>query len=166
MRRLSRRAAGAMLLLGLVPTAQADKLQDGYKACRTLSDASARLACFDDLMPTPEVAPQGTAAAQVQVTPPPAPATAAGSFGSEAIRKEQKDEGPTSMQARLVGTIETLSKGQRYSLDNGQVWLNINDRDVYANVQNPEVTIEKNFVGSYWMLLDKPSARIRVRRIK
>lgn len=162
------RGAVAALVLVLVLVAagvqaRGDGLEDGYRACRTLAEANDRLACFDRLMPTPT----GPA-----VDAPPAAAPAADSsgvraFGAETLRRPADDpERLDSIESRILGPVGQIRRGDRYTLENGQVWQNIDDRDVDVDFNGPAVTIERNFIGSYWMRFHDGHLRIRVRRLR
>lgn len=159
----------APALLGLVQTpASADALADGFRACRTLSEAKERLACFDKLMPPPDpvdarIPSAAAPSTQPSPSPPPSPQDR---FGAETVSKPTKAEAdePSQIQATLLGYYESLTRGQRYTLDNGQVWINVDDGEVYVSLDNPKVTIKRNFIGSYWMQVDARGASVRVRR--
>lgn len=166
----ARRNAGA-LLLALVATsaAQAASTAD-LQRCRGIADDGARLACYDALLPAAAVAPAPPAAAVAPAAPVAAAPSvhAADDFGAESVKKSKpadKAENNT-LHARIVGHVETSKKGTRFKLDNGQVWQDVDDRERLLDVDDPAVTIERNFIGSYFMKLDGESTRIRVRRIQ
>ena len=145
---------------GYAVLAGADTVAD-LQQCRGIVDTAARLGCYDAIAapPVTVIAPPPPAAA--------APAPQAAEFGAEAIRKKSSPAAPEqSLQARLPGHYEILKKGDRYKLDNGQVWLNVNDREVLVFADDPDVRIERNFIGSYWMSLGSRGTQIRVRRIQ
>ena len=166
-----RRNAGALLLaLAASGTAQSASSAD-LLHCRGIADDSARLACYDALTPAAPVGPAQPAAAAAPAAPViAAPAVrAADDFGAESVKKNkppaEKAEDNT-LQAHIVGHIETSKKGTRYKLDNGQIWQDVDDRERLIDVDNAAVTIERNFIGSYFMKIEGESARIRVRRIQ
>lgn len=161
--------------------------------CRSIGDAAARLACYDALTPAVVSAPAAASPAAVDIAapvPPPvlpaapisptvaaaapaAPAAPAAdastqaNFGAEALRrKEITAASPEQLQARVVGTVDTLFRGSRLKLDNGQVWQYLDSRELLLDLRDPAVTIERNFIGSYWMRFDGRSTSIKVRRIQ
>lgn len=154
--------------------------------CRSIGDAAARLACYDALTPAVVSAPAAASSAAVDIAapvpptaapaPPAAPAAPAtvaadastqANFGAEALRrKEITAASPEQLQARIVGTVDTLFRGSRLKLDNGQVWQYLDSRELLLDLRDPAVTIERNFIGSYWMRFDGRSTSIKVRRIQ
>lgn len=173
MKRQHRLTAGALLLaiVGAGPAYAASTAD--LQHCRGIADDGARLNCYDALVPAaaaPPAAPAPAAAAAPAVAPIPAANSAAGTaddFGAETVKRGREDKPQEqALQARVVGHIEIARKGARYKLDNGQLWLNIDDREVLVDLDNPAVTIERNFIGSYFMKAEGKSWRIRVRRIQ
>ena len=75
-------------------------------------------------------------------------------------------EEPKSLKAKVLGSFDGVSKGLQITLDNGQVWLCVDDRSYDYTATNPGASIERNFAGNYWMKLTDSSFRFRVRRIK
>lgn len=156
--------------------AQPSDLETAYRHCRTLADASSRLSCFDRLLPTPTTEgmnempptppPVATTPDPAMPAPvPPAPDPAA--FGAgDLARPAAKAAEPDQIETRVLGPLDRIVKGNRYTLENGQVWLNVDDRDVDVQFSSPAVTIEKNFLGNYWMRFHDRNLRIRVRRIQ
>lgn len=69
--------------------------------------------------------------------------------------------------ARMVGEFRGFEKGQRYTLDNGQVWEQT-ERARLAGVKltNPEVVITPGVLGVWWMKVGNYNTRAKVRRIK
>ena len=157
--------------------AQHSDLEAAYRHCRTLADASSRLGCFDRLLPTPttdamdEMPPVATAPAAAAAPTVPAPAAphppSQATFDARDIAKPATEEAePDQIETRVLGPLDRVIKGNRYTLENGQVWLNIDDRDVDVDFNSPAVTIEKNFLGNYWMRFHDRNLRVRVRRIQ
>ena len=159
-----------------VAQAQPSDLEAAYRHCRTLADASSRLACFDRLLPTPTTegmdemspAPPPVATAPAPkaapAAAPKAPSEAA--FGAGSVNKKAEEAEPDQIESRVLGPLDRVIKGNRYTLENGQVWLNIDERDVDVDYNSPAVTIEKNFLGNYWMRFHDRNLRVRVRRIQ
>jgi hypothetical protein len=158
--------------------AAADPLA-GLLACRELTDATARLACFDRETaalahaPALAAAPITTPATTSPTTPTtipatPSPATPAApsltpeqKFGlsSTAIAAKEEPAGTpapkeTKLQARITALALAGDGRTLFTLDNSQVWrqLEADGTDVMARLGDP-VTISRGLLGSYWLQL-------------
>ena len=69
---------------------------------------------------------------------------------------------------RLIGEFHGFGKGKIYSLDNGQVWQQIDDGELPGiRLTNPEVNIKPAMVGNTWYLsVGRYHSRAQVKRIK
>jgi hypothetical protein len=69
---------------------------------------------------------------------------------------------------RIQGEFRGFGKGREYTLDNGQVWRQVDDaRLAGARLTNAEATISPGFMGSVWyMKVGKYNTRAKVQRIK
>jgi len=97
--------AGAVFaaFLFVVPAIAAERVPAEFKACRAERDAGARLACFD------------AALAKLEVTPP--------DFGAETLKRpEAVSEEPVFLTARVTGVGINAVQHFTVTLDNGQVW--------------------------------------------
>jgi hypothetical protein len=71
------------------------------------------------------------------------------------------------IRARLVGEFRGFGKGQRYTLDNGQVWEQTEAaRLAGVRLNDPEVVISPGVLGVWWMKVGSYNTRAKVRRIK
>jgi hypothetical protein len=69
--------------------------------------------------------------------------------------------------ARMVGEFRGFGKGQRYTLDNGQVWEQSEQARLSGiKLANPEVVITPGALGVWWMKVGNYNTRAKVRRIK
>jgi len=70
--------------------------------------------------------------------------------------------------AHLSGEFRAFGKGKTYTLDNGQVWQQIDDTQMVVRpLANPEVSIKPALVGNSWYLaVGGYHTRAQVRRIK
>ena len=70
--------------------------------------------------------------------------------------------------AHLNGEFRSFGKGKVYTLDNGQVWQQIDDAELVVRpLTNPEVNIKPAMVGNSWyMSVGKYNSRAQVRRMK
>jgi len=154
-------------------------------SCRSIADDRARLRCFDEIdrapsavavpappLPAPPLPPAPTPAdaapaAATRTSRAPAAASAAvppvDSFGAVALPKKPPEE-PKTITAKLMGAVDGVRRGQVLPLDNGQIWLVIDDREFEYLGSNPAVQLERNLIGSYWMRILDGGPRFKVRR--
>jgi len=162
-----RAAAGTRLLripicgLLLVSGAVAAVEDAALAQCAAITDAAARLACYDTLAGRP--ADAAPAPLPLQAAPPP-PAANADAFGKPAPAPPEES---LRLDARVVGSLKSWKRGTVIRLDNGQVWKSIGDESAYyPNVEdNAAVTITRSFIGTYWMEVRSIGRKIKVRRI-
>jgi hypothetical protein len=148
----------------------------GLFACRELTDAAARLACFDRETAALARSPGAPVAAAPITTPatPTAPRlTPEQKFGLSPKAIEAKEEaaatkGPTEtkLQARITA-LALLGDGRTlFTLDNSQVWrqLEADGTDVMAKLGDA-VTISRGMLGSYWLQM-KTGRGCKVTRLR
>ena len=186
LQRSSGLAALCLLTSIWISPAQA-ALPDGLAACRAIAGDSQRLACYDALSQaaTASSAPSGVApppAATSTATPAPAapalvaPAVASAAatapaatvernFGVETVTKSFEGE-PQRLTAKVVGDLDGIPRRTVFHLDNGQVWQSIDDNEYVYEADNPKLTIDRNFAGSYWMHLENAHFNVRVSRVQ
>ena len=166
--------------------AGADDLRDEMLRCAQLRDPQVRLACYDALaavskLGEPEVISddQSGTGDGLSRTPEPAPVTSAAASGSGG---EEPESGQllterffgmlpgggdiNKIESRVVGEIDGLSRGKRFTLENGQVWQQTDQINRNYRATNPKVEIKEGFMNSYRMRLEGLNARIRVRRVE
>ncbi len=70
--------------------------------------------------------------------------------------------------ARISGEFRGFGKGRNYTLDNGQVWAQIDTATlVGAKLESPEVRITPSVTGNSWYLAVKGyNTRAKVERVK
>jgi hypothetical protein len=178
-----------LCLVCAAPCWAADPLAN-LLACREVTDAAARLACFDRetaalarapaLAATPVTGPAAPATNPVvpvttPATPTPvaAPLTPEQKFGlsSTAIAAKEESAGTQApKESKLQGRITALAlagDGRTvFTLDNSQVWrqLEADGTDVMARLGDP-VTISRGLLGSYWLQL-KTGRGCKVTRLR
>ncbi len=182
-----------LLLVSLVfalPSTAAEPLA-GVLACRTITDSAARLACFDRetaalaSAPAPAAIPAAAApAAAVAPETNPAPAIAAapahaapaldaqqsfGLSGSAIAAKEEAAGGRPQklpkIEARVVALALTGNGRTLFTLDNTQVWRQLeSDGDMLAKLGD-SATIARGLLGSYWLQL-KNGRGCKVTRVR
>jgi hypothetical protein len=164
-------------------------------ACRAIADATARLACFDRetaaLASAPPTATASAPAAEAPVVasaaaPAPVPAVtpaapapsaappldAQQSFGlsGSAIAAHEEAAGArpakvAKIESRVVGLSLTGNGRTVFTLDNTQMWRQIeSDGDMLARLGDT-ATISRGLLGSYWLQL-KSGRGCKVTRIR
>ena len=69
--------------------------------------------------------------------------------------------------AHIAGEFRSFGKGKSYTLDNGQVWQQIDDAEMVVRpMTDPEVNIKPAMTGNSWyMAVGKYHSRAQVKRI-
>lgn len=174
------------LACALCCRAAADPLT-GILACRALTDPAARLACFDretaalasaPAAPavadeTAAAAPQGNTAPAVRTVVQAAPVLdAQQSFGlsGSAIAAHEEAAGArpqklAKIEARVVALALAGNGRTLFTLDNTQVWQQLeSDGDMLAKLGD-SATISRGLLGSYWLQL-KNGRGCKVTRVR
>jgi hypothetical protein len=182
-----------------LPCAAAQPLA-GVLACRALTDAAARLACFDretaalasepaaaltaapattapvsaaPATAVPVTAVQATAATPAAATAHPAPVLdAQQSFGlsGSAITANEEASGArppkvSKIESRVVALALTGNGRTLFTLDNTQVWRQLeSEGDMLAKLGDT-ATISRGLLGSYWLQL-KSGRGCKVTRVR
>lgn len=70
--------------------------------------------------------------------------------------------------ARIVGEFRGFGRGREYTLDNGNIWQQVDDaRLAGARLENPQVQVTPSLIGNAWYLaVDGYNTRAKVQRIK
>ncbi|MBT8081903.1 MAG: hypothetical protein KJO56_05735 [Gammaproteobacteria bacterium] len=132
------------------------------KVCARMTDKEARLACFDDLgdrvlreEPADQKPPQEKVA------------QAEAESATRSNAQPLPDELGRSTTAQYVGLITSCKKGGRgdwyFFFDNGQVWKEVNRRNLRFKECNFNATIMTDSFG-YKMRIDGEERTIRVKR--
>lgn len=161
----------AALLLAACATGPASALaaDPALLRCRAMSDAAARLACYDAHVDG--VARAGSATPQSAAAPG-SPATATPPAAPDPVREFGlvKPAAPAQatakgFAARIVGTLEGWGPTTTFTLDNGQVWQVDDDSRAFYDLKNPQVRLSTGMFGTYFM--DIEGARtVRVKRLR
>ena len=117
----------ATLFIGVLSLSQSWAAQplDELLACRHVSDAAARLDCFDR-----------ASDAALAVKPP-----QAGVAPSE----------PTTIESSIVQISQPLMGRADFTLENGQVWRQMDAEDAKSAKIGDRVVVSKKIVGAYWL---------------
>ncbi|MFE0502065.1 hypothetical protein ACFW0P_14930 [Lysobacter soli] len=93
----------------------------------------------------------------------------------EGVRQESGDDrrGLTQRESRdpvaaaITGAFTGFGKGRQFTLDNGQVWQQIDEASLSAKLDNPKVRITPSLLGGAWYLaVDGYNTRAKVQRVK
>jgi hypothetical protein len=182
----------ALVLLCLacaLPCGAAEPLA-GVLACRALTDAAARLACFDRetaalasepaaaLTAAPAIAAPANVAPATTATSHAAPAHPASvldaqqSFGlsGSAIAANEEASGArppkvSKIEARVVALALTGNGRTLFTLDNTQVWQQLESEGEMLAKLGDTATISRGLLGSYWLQL-KSGRGCKVTRVR
>ena len=182
-------AAALCLAPVLAQAAPRDTLLNALGQCAALTEAPARLACYDKLAPQFQLAAQAAAPAPVTKAQKESwfgldifgggedkPQTTPQQFGEERVEKtpeqaeEAKKEEVQSISARLTDYARNPFGKFIVFLDNGQVWAQLTGDTGKAqfakSAKDNVVHIERAFMGSYSMTISGNVKLFKVRRIK
>lgn len=136
-------------LLSLSSLAWAD--DDALLRCRDVTEASARLACYDALVvPTREEKARQVVATQRE------------QFG---LVKADKTA-PEAIESTIPGHFSGWEPGASIKLANGQVWqVNDNSRGIH-NIDNPKVAIRHGMFSAYYLEIEGTNRSPRVNRVQ
>ena len=151
------------------------------EACSQLSDASARLACFDHEIQRRHTAEAGTrspanAAPASATAPAPAPVISQkpvddtiGLDGKQ-LRLKRKEEGiaPAAPSLIVAGLAQLQPRpGHQYffELDNGQVWESVDNQGQLLLGAHETVAIRSGMLGAFFLKTQEGKS-IRVHRLR
>ena len=144
--------------------------------CRTISDATARLGCYDAL-PVATVnggtaglpanagnLPVPTAVRAQASTAQPAPPPAQAQFGLEdrAANKNALD----AIESTIPGEFEGWTGRSTFKLANGQVWQVSDDSARAHYITNPKVRIRRGALGAFYLEIQGTNYSPRVKRVQ
>lgn len=142
--------AFALLLLAAVPALADDA---GILRCRAITEAAARLACYDALgVSSPAAAAQPAAAA-------PRPREFGFEHKQEAFRVE-------AVESTIPGRFEGWRPGENIRLANGQVWQVVDDSKSHHEIDNPKARVRRGALGVFYLEIEGTNRSPRVRRLQ
>jgi hypothetical protein len=166
----------------------ADPQLDAARQCTQLKDSLQRLVCYDKALmegpAAPATAPVTRAAPASparSVAPAPAPAApavvatpapvAAPALGDESVKTRKQrsiPEEPTSLEAKVTEAREIRQATYRLTLDNGQVWQQMDMSSIFQVAAGDTVRIEKGALGGFRMarVSNGRSGWVRVARVQ
>jgi hypothetical protein len=146
----------------------------GLLRCRAITDAAARLACYDAL-PVPSSASQPAPPAASNAAPSAeskSSAAAAAAMTQRAVQEfglEERQPIPTltdQIDSRVQGKFEGWWPNARIRLVNGQVWQVDDGSSRFYDLDSPKVTITRGALGAFYLNLDGDNRTVRVRRVQ
>jgi hypothetical protein len=165
-----------LLLTALTLAALPALAQDaGLSRCRALTDAGARLACYDALADAARPAAPATPAAParpVSTTAPaatPAPVAAAAvptgvaTFG---LPEAKRPDAVESVDSSVGPTFAGWGPNSRIRLANGQVWQVIDGTSVVLPEGPRKVSVKRGLLSSYYLDFEGLKTSPRVRRVE
>jgi hypothetical protein len=163
----------ALLAACSVMTAAAQAASGPRHDCARVTDDAARLACYDQAFgrpaqPPPPAAPAPTAVPEAQ--PAEAPVATGEEFGfkrGEIERAKNEDEKPPALDSITAKVTEVESRRGQFTatLDNGQVWSQIEINSKVQLEAGDTVTVRRAVFGSY-LLTGPQGVATRVRRVR
>lgn len=139
--------------------------------CRAITDASARLACYDALVVAVSGAganvgrmSEKTAAPQAAAAKPSASLQPQDKFGLEQ-KIASKDE-IDAIESYIPGSFEGWTGRSSIRLANGQVWQIADDSARAHYVDNPKVRIRRGALGSFYLEIQGTNVSPKVRRVQ
>jgi hypothetical protein len=158
----------ALLGIGLLaggPAWSADPIAD-IKACADVTDADARLACFDELAERVQPEALAVAPASAVVAEEPEEASIPEHLGG-ADFEEQTDNFETHHQGMITGCQKGRDERWYFRFSNGQVWRQSNVGRQRFKECNFEATISQDGFG-YKMVIEVKGKQktIRISRVK
>lgn len=153
------RLAAGLLLLGVVCAAWAQSFSTLEER---MSAAQFRAAGLDKLSPE-ELAQLN---AWLQENLPSSTGTTAPATDRIGLPSPQTTDSPV-VRSRITGQFRGWTGKTTFHLDNGHVWQQVgSDRWEGATLDNPLVTIEPAFMGSWRLKVDGYNASTKVKRIR
>jgi hypothetical protein len=181
MKLLDRPLQGAALVLLVLLATPSLANEAALAQCRALTDATARLACYDriPLAVAPAAAsraPVAPAAAAAAVAPVAAGVPAAQPKAAAApvpaadpaatLGLPARAEPAERLSSTIPGLFEGWSPRERIRLANGQLWEVADGSRAAYRLQNPAVTVRRTAFGGFEMDIEGVNQRLRVRRVE
>jgi hypothetical protein len=162
-----------MLYLLLLTSSVAMADDAGLLRCRGIADPSARLACYDALVPAAAEAKPAQAEVkpaqaevkpgQVEVKPAQAEVSPADRFGLE--RQGNKAE-PDTIESSIPGRFDGWRPKAIIRLANGQLWQISDDSNGAYSFDNPKVKVRRGVFGAFYLEIEGANRSPRVIRLQ
>ena len=126
----------------------------GLTRCRAITEATARLACYDALAVSP-------AAGKPAIAAPAKPA--AEQFGLEEKRAAPALE---AIDSHIPGRFDGWGPGARIRLANGQVWQVVDGSSGAHWIENPKARVRRGALGAFYLEIEGTNRSPRVARVQ
>ena len=170
-----------LILCGIGESVHAQPLEEKLEECSKIQVSLIRLQCYDRLTQKPvvtqseqttrkkfrlrrnknqatqEIRKESVADESTEVL-----SQKIDQFGNERIA--QGDEEPDQITSRILGEFKGWSGDTEFQLENGQVWKQSSAGLLIVRINNPTVTINKSFFGTYTLNVEGVNSSIKVRR--
>lgn len=134
--------------------------QDSAQRCRSLTDATARLACYDALPLRPDDGSTTTPSSKAGSVPATDPQR---DFG----KPVQPTTATSFVDSQVAGTFDGWEPNQLIELVNGQTWRIVDGSRAYvAPRSKPMVRVEQGAFGAFYLSVEGLAQAPRVRRVK
>jgi hypothetical protein len=151
-------------------SAAAAQTSPALRACAAESDNTRRLACYDkEMARLPASEPLHVTVPNTQAAAPTlAPAEEFGLSDEQRVRRLQTKEGVADVKKLTahITKISPLPNGrQRITLDNAQVWEQVEEDYGFVPQVGTTVNITRGMLNGFWMAADA-YRQVRVKRIR
>lgn len=168
-------AALVLVLVAACGNAAADEAS--LRRCRSIADASARLACYDAIgLPGVAARPGAASPLAPPASPAAAPAAAAGAapaaavperFGfEERAARAAEARQPDRIESYIPGRFEGWRPNSQIRLANGQVWQVVDDSSLMRMWENPRVVVRRGALSGFFLDIEGDNRSPRVRRVR
>jgi hypothetical protein len=150
------------LLLFVSGAAMADDV--AMLQCRAMVDVPSRVKCYDAIPLA-----TGTPVAPAAVAALPTAQQREQSFGMESVKpsKASVPEDNKSINTTIAGKFDGWSGNELIKLGNGQTWRIIDGSSATLSpVTDPKVTVERNFIGTFFLKIEGTNNSPKVRRVQ
>ncbi|WP_396269110.1 hypothetical protein [Ideonella sp.] len=163
MHALATLATALSLSAGLFTSAWANPAAADWQRCRQVSEAAARLACYDKLADMAVAQPAAPVAAAAPAVPPPVK-TPTERFGLE--QKAAQEGAADTITSVLPGDFEGWDAKTKFTLANGQVWQVTDGSRAYWPAKSPKVTIRRGVLGAFYLQVEGLNTTAKVKRLQ
>ena len=130
--------------------------------CRAIADLGQRFTCYEAIPVGNKTAPAPGAKAGAPVAPP----VVAGGAAEQAFGKPVDNNALKSFESVIPGKFEGLAPNQLITLANGQVWRIIDDSSAPVSGFNLKAKVERNFIGTTFMVIEGTNTSPKIKRVK
>ena len=148
---------------------QAQNLAADVKACRLMTDAARRLACYDALqVPAEPVATAAVAMPAAPAVPAAAPVVAdpVAKFGQETVKATAAAPELKQIESRIPGKFRGWRAGSQLEFENGQVWRIADGSEAIYELQDPKVIVRRGMLGAFYLEIEGVGFQMRVTRVR